>query len=142
VVVDASVIIKIFKIESDTGRAKELIQWAVSTRTALLAPTLLPYEVLSAALHVGVRFADVQKLLFDLRVVSLHIEEPGATDLDIAERIATGSLPGGGYPSLNDSIYHAMAISRGIDFVTADLKHIRKTSHLGNVVSLADWRPA
>jgi hypothetical protein len=55
-----------------------------------------------------------------------------------AEKIDTTGHAKSGYPALNDSIYHAMAIERGGVFVTADRRHFAKSKQFGSVVLLAD----
>lgn len=59
-----------------------------------------------------------------------------------AEKIAATGHVKSGYPDLENSIYHAMAIERGGIFVTADQRHFAKTRQFGSVVLLADWEPA
>lgn len=70
----------------------------------------------------------------------LAIEEPTVQDLATAEKIATSAIPGNGYPTLFDSIYHAMALERGGIFVTADQRHIAKAAQFDSAVLLADWQ--
>ncbi len=53
--------------------------------------------------------------------------------------MATAAAPGGGYPTLFDSIYHAMALERGGVFVTADRKHVDRTRSFGGVMLLSEW---
>ncbi len=65
--------------------------------------------------------------------------EPTADDIAIAERIAKTKAPGGGFPTLYDSIYQAMKIRIGCDVVTADSKHLGKANGFGSILSLADW---
>lgn len=38
-----------------------------------------------------------------------------------------------GYPTFNDSMYHAIAITEDALFITADKRHYEKTSQLGNI---------
>lgn len=46
---------------------------------------------------------------------------------------------GEGRPSLQDCIYHAVALVEGGTFVTADERHVRKTAHHGSVALLREW---
>jgi hypothetical protein len=69
------------------------------------------------------------------------IEEPEATELILAEKIARTEAPGGGFPTLFDSIYHAMAIERHAMLITADRRHFAKAGNFGHITLLADWRP-
>jgi len=44
-----------------------------------------------------------------------------------------------GYPALQDSIYHALALEGGGTFVTADKKHLIKTKSFCAVQLLEEW---
>jgi predicted nucleic acid-binding protein len=106
-----------------------------------LAPSIVLYETLSAALHVELRLAVVGQLFDQLRELGLTIAEPTIQDLATAEKIATSGTAGKGHPTLFDSIYHAMAIERGGIFVTADQRHVAKANQFGSVTLLTDWKP-
>ena len=43
-----------------------------------------------------------------------------------------------GYPTFNDSLYHAIAIRDKAIFITADRRHYLKTKHLGNIMLLEE----
>jgi predicted nucleic acid-binding protein len=141
IVVDVSVFAKLFLDEPDHGSAETLFSHALETELPLVAPSLLLYEALSIALRHGVPFGKVVELLGRLRTAGLEISEPDEIDLLLAERITTTGNKAAGYPGLQDSIYHAMAIQRGGTFVTADARHVAKAGQFGHVTLLADWRP-
>jgi predicted nucleic acid-binding protein len=143
IVLDASVLVKLFKNEEDSAFARQFINVQLLDQgDAFLAPSILIYETLSAAVHVEQPFERIAALLNHLRTLGLMIEDPEATELVLAEKIARTEAPGGGFPTLFDSIYHAMAIERNATLITADQRHIGKAGHLGHVTLLADWRPA
>jgi len=142
IVVDASVVVKLFRTEADSELARAFFDWFLDAGVEAVAPSVVTYEVLSAALHVNYPFDTAFKILSDLRSLGLSVEDPTRDDIALAEKIATTRAPGGGYPTLFDSIYHAMAIGRGGTFLTADEKHIRLTENHGHVTRLSDWRPA
>jgi predicted nucleic acid-binding protein len=141
IVVDASVVIKLFKDEEGSETARDLFREMRTMERSFLAPTVLVYETLSAALHIEQPFEKVMLLLEQLRRFGLSIEEPTREELVAAESIAKTEAKSGGRPALFDSIYHAMAISRGGTFITADAKHIAKTGRYGAVMLLTDWKP-
>ena len=87
------------------------------------------------------RLDKLGSLFNEFRELGLAIEEPTAVELALAEKIARSAAPGGGYPTLFDSIYHAMAIERSGVFVTADKRHFAIAKQFGNVVMSADWKP-
>ena len=143
IVLDASVLVKLFKNEGDSALARQFINvQLLDKKDAFLAPSILIYETLSAALHVEQPFDRITALLDHLRTLGLMIEDPKATELILAERIARTEAPGGGFPTLFDSIYHAMAIERNATLITADQRHIGKAGGFGHILQLADWRPA
>ncbi len=43
-----------------------------------------------------------------------------------------------GHPSFYDCTYHALAIERSCDFITSDIKHIKKSKKLGFIKDLDD----
>ena len=45
-----------------------------------------------------------------------------------------------GFPSFNDSSYHALAILNDCQFITADKRHISKTQKIGHTILLSDWK--
>ncbi|CDX42573.1 putative ribonuclease VapC 3 [Mesorhizobium sp. ORS 3359] len=141
IVVDASVFVKLFKHEEDSEAARNFVDRMVEQGQGFLAPSIVLYEALSAALQVELPLATVGRLFEQFRELGLMIEEPTTRDLATAEKIATSATSGNGYPTLFDSIYHAMALERGGTFVTADQRHIAKAGQFGSVVLLTDWQP-
>ena len=141
IVLDASVFAKLLLDEPDRSKAQSLIEHALAYREGLIAPSLIVYEILSIALRHSVPFGEAMDLLGKLRASGLSVEEPTIGELTIAEKIATAGHAKSGYPALEDSIYHAIAIERGGVFVTADQRHFAKTKQFGSVVLLAYWQP-
>lgn len=141
IVVDVSVFAKLFLDEPDRGQAEALFSHALETDLPLIAPGLLLYEALSVGIRYSVPFGAISGLLSRLRMAGLELAEPTEEELLVAERIATTGSKSAGYPGLQDSVYHAMAIERGGTFVTADTRHVAKAGEYGHVSLLADWRP-
>jgi predicted nucleic acid-binding protein len=142
IVIDASVFGKLFLAEDDSSAAAAVVNHAIANGIEFIAPTALLYEALSIAVRHGVPFRAVVELLDGLRAGGLMLHEPTPAELMTAESITTTGHKKTGYPALNDSIFHAMAIERGGLFVTADQRHVAKTKQFGSVALLADWRPA
>ena len=142
IVLDASVLVKLFKNEEGSAHARQFINVRLlDKKDAFLAPSILIYETLSAALHVEQPFDHITALLDHLRTLGLMIGDPEATELVLAEKIARTEAPGGGFPTLFDSIYHAMAIERHATLITANRRHLAKAGNFGHITLLADWRP-
>jgi len=141
IVLDVSVFAKLFLDESDHAEAEALFTYVTEHDIAFIAPTLIVYEALSIGLRHDVPFQSILSLLESARAAGLQILEPGIEELMTAERSATAGNKAAGYPSLQDSIYHAMAIERGGMFITADRRHVTKAGTFGNVTLLADWKP-
>ncbi|MEO4000758.1 VapC toxin family PIN domain ribonuclease [Mesorhizobium sp. CAU 1732] len=100
------------------------------------------YEALSVAIHYEIPFELPIKLFDDMKRTGFMFVEPSPVELKQAERIATTKAKGSGFPQLEDSIYHAMAIVRGGTFLTADRKHLERTRGFGGACLLSQWAPA
>jgi predicted nucleic acid-binding protein len=142
IVVDASVFVKLLKQEEDSDLARSFIDQLLDRGQDYLAPSIVLYEALSAALHIELPLESVGSLFQGFRELGLMIEDPTSEELALAEKIARSEAPGGGYPALFDSIYHAIAIERGGTFITADRRHVTKAGKFGSITLLADWKPS
>ncbi|MCF6321140.1 MAG: type II toxin-antitoxin system VapC family toxin [Rhizobiaceae bacterium] len=135
-VVDASVFNKLFLNESDSAQARGLFHHSILNDIQLLAPGLLLYEALSVALHYEIPFGDIHQLLALQRAAGMRLIEPTITMLETAQTISRHGNSKSGYPSLQDSIYHAVAIEEKAVLVTADAKHFSKAGSFGNIKML------
>jgi predicted nucleic acid-binding protein len=143
IVVDASVFNKLFLDEIDKEDALALFRYSLENDVQLVAPNLLFYESLSAALHYEIPFEIVYQTLTVQRAAGMRLIEPSFATLRLAQKMASEGNKKIGYPSLQDSIYHAMAIELEGVFVTADQRHVAKCGHFGHVALLSEktgWR--
>ena len=139
VVIDANILIKLFRLESDTEIAQNCLTYIVENDITVIAPQLLITEAMNVCISQGI---DREILLnfFDAQLQNrLQI-----TDLDIsilrkASEISQKGSPKSGYPCFNDSIYHAIAIENEITMITADKRHFLKTEEFGHIKMLKDW---
>lgn len=138
IVVDASVFNKLFLSEPDRSEAVVLFRQCIESGRPLLAPSLILYEALSVALHYDVPFEVVHDLFSTQRAAGMRLIEPNRSMLLIARRIAGDGSRQAGYPSLQDSIYHAVAIELGGVFVTADRRHVVRAQKHGHIALLSD----
>ncbi|WP_315040582.1 type II toxin-antitoxin system VapC family toxin [Faucicola mancuniensis] len=139
-IVDANVLIKILQDEPDSEIAIDFLTYCNSHFIHFYAPTLFQYEVINVATKKKVALDDTLNLLNFYKSANLTLQEPSYDDWLLAEKICQNGNEKSGYPSMYDSIYHAMAINRHTTFVTADNRHIAKTKQLGSILLLNDWQ--
>jgi len=139
VVIDASVFNKLFLAEEDSDQAKAFVSSVFMTDRTILAPTLLRLEVSKTALHFGLDFSvpfDLLKAHIDAGLVLI---DPSDEVWLTAGEIARTGHKKAGYPTLEDSLYHALAIHADGTFVTADQRHLAKTKNFGHAILLSEW---
>lgn len=136
VVPDASVILKWAlppAQEKDADRAAELLDAWLAERLQLLLPPLWVYEVGNVLALKAPELAD--ELLTVL--VGYDIEEVGPTP---QVRRAAFRLMESCRTTFCDAVYHAVALERGGQLVTADDAYVRKAAKEGSVLRLRDFR--
>lgn len=137
-VVDTSVFVKLFLDEPDAATSRQFFTQAVQRDIQLLAPQLLQYEALNVAEYRHYSIAHVLELITAYKSFNLHLIEPTAEHWQKALEITQHGHQKSGYPSIADSIFHAMAIVEDTVFVTADKRHMRKTHTLGHIQLVAN----
>ena len=138
-VIDASVFGKLFLKEDDSRDAQALLQAAIRAEATLLAPALLRFEMCGMALHHGIPFAVPLEILDAHVGVGLSLIDPSNDIWRTAETISRDGHQKSGFPSLEDSLYHALAIHAEGTFITADLRHLAKTQQYGHALALKQW---
>ena len=139
-ILDASILVKLFHQEIDSDDARSAVEEAVEQRIPLLSPSLALYEILSVALHYELPFEVPLRLVAALQRTGFQFVEPTPRELLKAQAIATTRSSAHGYPQFQDSVYHAMAIVREATFLTADRKHADRTKGFGSIQLLSEWR--
>ena len=139
VVIDSCVFNKIYVDEPDRGNALAFLEYARSQKIALIAPSLLLYEVLAVAARTPFGAPAAFELIQDFQNGGFELVEMDEKIIGQAIVIANRGHPKSGYPSLYDSTYHALAMVRGGLFLTSDAKHVAKAASFGSVVALRDW---
>ena len=127
VVVDSNIFIKIFKEEADSKQAKEQLTYLLENQISIVAPQLLITETIDVCLYQKVASASTLHDFFEALIVD-HILTPSISKevLKIACEMVDYGHTKSGYPTINDSLYHAYAIELGTKFITADGRHKRK----------------
>ncbi len=124
IVADASVIVKLFVKEEYTGDALNMMNLYVSGAFTIAAPSLLFYEVLNSVRYSKSKRFTLQEINLVANALlnfNFNIVQPEHDLLEEAIRLSTK------YDiSIYDSVYIALALSRGATLYTADQKLIRK----------------
>lgn len=139
-VVDANVFIKLLIDEHDSSIAEAFFIHGNLNDYQFIVPSLFVYEVISIATKAQVDIQTVFTLLNDYQAVNLVVAEPILDDWQLATKICQDGNAKSGYPSMYDSIYHAMAINKNSYFITADNRHIAKVKNYGNICLLDNWQ--
>lgn len=140
VVLDSSVFNKLFLLEGDRSDAIGFLNFARKSDLRLMAPSLFVYEVLAVAaaspFGAGAAFELIQKF----RKAGFDVVELDESVTERAIEIANNGHPKTGFPTFYDSAYHALALTCDGVFLTSDSKHSAKTTAIGGVVLLRDWK--
>jgi predicted nucleic acid-binding protein len=134
VVPDASVLLKwvlASEDEENRDRALELRERWLSGECAVVVPSLWLFEVGNI---VGTKQPDLAGELMQI-LIDYRFEEEPASDfcLKALELMRKFNV------TFYDASYHAVALTRGGVFVTADANYCRKTAAVGHSMKLADW---
>ena len=137
-VIDTSVFMKLFLEEEDSDKALEFFINANTSNATLLIPPLFQSEFLSVLRSQQIDFASAYGILEDYLQTNMVQVDYSRQLMSQALAIAAHGHSKSGYPSIYDSIYHALAIINNCDFITADTRHYKKTKSLGHVRLLQD----
>lgn len=133
IILDASVAVKILHEEQDTNIAQEFLEACTNNDTRVLVPEHFLYELINVCQKLGIEVSNALKFFGAMKGSILTVVTPDNDMWFLAEKIACEGHQKSGFPSMYDSIYHALAIQRQALFITADKRHYEKTKHLGNI---------
>jgi predicted nucleic acid-binding protein len=139
IVLDANVAVKMLHAEADTEKARAFFRACTERDVKLLVPQHFLYEIVNVCQRVNVGVDEVLEFYDTLKASILTVVSPGRDTWLRAEEIVLDGHPNSGFPSIYDSIYHAMALAEGGVFVTADKRHVVKTHQHGGVILLSEW---
>lgn len=139
VVPDACVFNKLFLPEHDSHEAILFFSACTQSNMKLIVPELFKYEVLESIRSCNQPINKGLNLLSTMQAAILTINSPSHEVWLLAEEIAKTGHEKSGYPSMYDSIYHALAIQSGGIFLTADKRHYAKVKEYGHITLLEDW---
>lgn len=138
-VLDASVLAKIVLEEEDSALAKQLIRQSISSGDIFYVPPLFEVEFYRAIQRPNVDLSLALDTFEGMNHSLFEVLSPTRAMWLRAEEITKTGHPKSGYPSLYDSVYHAMALELGSTFITADRKHYAKAAQHGGISMLADF---
>ncbi len=140
VVIDAGIFAKLFLEENDSDDAVAFFDFTRVNDLNLIAPDLFLYEVLAVAgpSIIGSNIAYDMIIAFNKSGFKLvHLDE---ATIRQALTISNTGHAKSGFSTFYDSSYHALAITSGGVFLTADKRHVAKTGGFGSVVLLEEWK--
>lgn len=139
IILDANVVIKTLIDEPDSQTALDCIETCLSNNCLFKAPSLFQYEIAGVCFRQGVsteEYSDFMEGTIDTLITQ---SSPKREAWKSAGSIMRKGNQKSGFPSVYDSIYHAMAIVEKGTFVTADHRHYEKSKAFGHIVILEDW---
>jgi len=136
---DSNVFMKLLFDEVDSDEARVLFKTCALSQTHLLVPELFKYEIAEVTRYFKASLAK-SLTLFDAHEQTIMRVIPPTKDMWLlAEEISLLGHQQSGYPSIYDSIYHAIAIKEKAIFITADKRHYHKSKSFGNIQLLENW---
>ena len=139
VVPDANVFAKLFHREADSNEARMFFKVCATTNTKQFVPELFKYEIAQITRNYQESLTKTLNVFFAHEQSILRVLPPDRETWLLAEKISHDGHEKSGYPSIYDSIYHAMAIKLDATFLTADKRHYAKTKQHGHIKLLEDW---
>lgn len=137
VVIDASVAVKWLlpdpKTEADLDRALALLE---QVREGKVRPIQPPHWLAEVSAVIARSKPEIAREAVELLVA---LELPVEESLSVYRRAAVLAVDLDHH--LFDTLYHAVALERGISLVSADLRYLRKAEALGGTTELSSWRP-
>ena len=134
-VVDWSVCVKWFSPTRRRTRertaALELLEQVHSKKMRLLQPSIWRTHVVARLPRKrGIAMHNAVEALFSLQSKELSNSHVLRNAADMASRLDADVF---------DTIYHALAIDRGVELITANAAYVERARHLGYVRLLSDW---
>ena len=139
IVPDSNLFIKLFHPESDSEDAKVFFKTCAELNSNLIVPELFQYEISAVVCEKHCDLKPVLDLFLSFKHSILTVTVPDESTWLLAEKIVRNGHPKSGFPSIYDSIYHALAIQSGGVFLTADEKHFSKAKDFQHITLLKDW---
>lgn len=141
IVWDSNVFAKLLFEEYDSADAQAFISaCSESEYIKVIVPELFTYELANITQYYNDDITRTITAIEALLSANLTTVSPSSEAWTIAEKITQSGHKKSGYPSMYDSIYHALAIQSDGVFITADKKHFAKSQEFGHICLLQDWQ--
>jgi predicted nucleic acid-binding protein len=119
-------------------RQKIFFKTCVTVNARLIVPELFKYEIAEVTRYYRAPLGKTLDLFETHTKAILTTSSPDRETWLLAEEIANEGHDKSGFPTIYDSIYHALAINLNGVFLTADKKHYEKTKKRGQIKLLTD----
>lgn len=139
IVLDACVAAKTFIDEPDSQDAINLIKACVQNNISITAPNIFSYEIAQIAVKKSISLEQVLTLFETALFKLTDLQIPNKSIWLQAEYICRCGHKKSGFPTMYDSIYHAMAIINDGVLITSDKRHYEKTRSFGHIALLKQW---
>ena len=139
IILDACVAAKTFIDEPDSQEAVNLIISCVKENIQITAPDIFKYEIAQIAVKKSVPLDKVLTLFEEAIFKLIDMQTPNRFIWLQGEYICRNGHEKSGFPTMYDSVYHAMAIINDGVFITSDKRHYEKTKSFGHIALLKDW---
>jgi predicted nucleic acid-binding protein len=140
VVIDAGIFAKLFLEESDSEDAIAFFDFARVNDLKLIAPDLFLFEVLAVAGPSIIGSSLAYDMIITFAKGGFMMIQLDEATIRQALTISNTGHAKSGFPTFYDSSYHALAVTSGGIFLTADKRHVAKTGAFGSVVLLDEWK--
>ena len=139
IIPDSNIFIKLLHPEHDSEEVKVFFKTCAELNTKLIVPELFKYEISAVACSFKCDLKKTLDLYYMHTRAIMTVSTPNEETWLLAEKITQAGSQQSGFPSLYDSIYHALAINLNGVFLTADKKHYDKAKEFGHIALLEVW---
>ena len=139
VIPDSNVFMKLLYEEKDSYEAQVFFKTCAISKTQLIVPELFKYEITEVTRYFKTPLSETIDFFQKLEDSILTVVSPTKETWLLAEKIAQTGHIQSGYPSMYDSIYHAIAVDEKAVFLTCDKRHYRKSNSFGHIQLLENW---
>jgi len=134
IVVDSTICVNWFapaRGKRESAASLELLDYIHKKKVYVSQPSL--WRAHAASMLLRKRRIDMRRVVAGLLEVEAR-EQNGPEVLRLATEIAVTL-----HADIFDTLYHAVAIDRGIELITANTDYVERAGHLGHIQLLSNW---